>query len=207
VAVTLTSVLGLGVALGIPRLLIPVVEDFQFVSLSRDGLLRMLLAPLVLARDANFLYSLIAYGLPLLMIVGIDDLRAIIEPLNAFTKAFMLAYSGFVLTLSFFGGTDFYRFATYLFMPQAILVALLARRSRLAHIVVMLMAVIVFNRLWLPFPMSDAGTYLDFYGGFGTRFDWASVLRIIECGIFIGIGQLVRKLWPPANLRALPGVS
>jgi hypothetical protein len=201
------SVLGLAAALGIPRLVIPIAEDYQFVSLTRDGLLRMLLAPLVLARDANFIFSLIAYGLPVLMIAGVSDLKAVLASLEWPTKVYLSAYSGLVLVLSFFGGTDFYRFATYLFVPQAILVPMLLRRVRSGPVVVMLIAVIIFNRIWLSFPMSDAGTYLDFYGGFGTRFDWASVLRVLECFTFIGIGLLMRRLWPPTDPRPVPVVS
>ena len=66
----------------------------------------------------------------------------------------------------------------------------------------MLAGIFLFNRLWLPFPMSDVGQYLDFYGGFGTRFGWPSVLRILECLAFIGVGMLSRAAvpfsWPDA---------
>ena len=69
----LISAVGLVAALGLPRLLIPVAEDYQFASLTRDGLLRILLAPFVLSRDANFVYSVIAYLLPSLMIAGVTE--------------------------------------------------------------------------------------------------------------------------------------
>ena len=58
---TLVSTLALILAFGVPRLLIPVAEDYQFASLTRDGLLRVLLAPFILPRDANFVYSVAAY--------------------------------------------------------------------------------------------------------------------------------------------------
>jgi hypothetical protein len=41
--------------------------------------------------------------------------------------------------------------------------------------------------------MSDQGAYLDFYGGFGTRFNDASVWRIAELIVLIGIGMLSRR--------------
>ena len=63
----------------LPRLLIPVAEDFQFVSFTRDGLLRAVLAPLILARDANFIYSLLAYALPVLMLASPRQLRLVLS--------------------------------------------------------------------------------------------------------------------------------
>ncbi|MFN2119977.1 MAG: hypothetical protein ACK2T0_06265, partial [Anaerolineales bacterium] len=72
---------------------------------------------------------------------------------------------------------------------------------RLLPVAVMLAGVFIFNRLWLPFPMSDLGSYLDFYGGSGTRFDWASVLRIVELLAFIGVGILARRASRSAGPR------
>lgn len=190
----IASVLALVVAVGLPRVLIPVTEDFQFADLTRGGLLRMLLAPLVLSRDANFIYSLIAYALPLLMIAVLPEIRAAVEPLSAEVKTFFLTYVCLVLAFDFWGGTDFFRFSTYLFIPQAVLIALVVQRRTAMAIAAILVAVFIFNRLWLPFPASDAGTYVDFYGGYGTRFEWASVLRIVECLAWIGLSLLVRKV-------------
>ena len=192
---SLISAVGLVAALGLPRLLIPVAEDYQFASLTRDGLLRVVLAPLVLPRDANFLYSVIAYLLPSLMIAGAAEAASAIGSVSTYARRYFLAYSILVLVLSFLGGTDFYRFSSYLFLPQAIFVALVAKRSPVWILAIMLAGVVVFNRLWLPFPMSDVGQYLDFYGGFGTRFGWPSVLRIVECLALIGVGILSRALF------------
>ena len=54
----------------LPRLLIPVAEDFQFVSFSGTDCSGSALAPFILARDANFIYSLVAYALPVLMLAS-----------------------------------------------------------------------------------------------------------------------------------------
>jgi hypothetical protein len=151
----LISAATLGSALAIPRLLIPVVEDFQFVSFSRDGILRPLLAPLILARDANFVYSIVAYLLPVLMLGGRRQLRAVVGAIQAPERAYLLGYSALVLVFSFLGGTDFYRFSTYLLVPQAILVGLLAERYGVLQITLVLLSIVVFNRIWLPFPMTS----------------------------------------------------
>jgi len=195
------STLALALALGLPRLLIPVAEDYQFASLTRDGVLRVLLAPLILPRDANFVYAAAAYLLPSLMLAGGVEAAAALSAMGTATRRYLLAYSTVVLVLSFLGGTDFYRFASFLFLPQAVFIALVAREARLIPVATMLAGVFIFNRLWLPFPMSDLGSYLDFYGGSGTHFDWASVLRIVELLAFIGIGILARRLSRSAGPR------
>ena len=203
----LISAIALVAALGLPRLLIPVSEDFQFASLTRDGLLRILLSPLVLPRDANFVYSVIAYLLPSLMLAGMSEATAAIGSLHVRTRHYLLAYSALVLLLSFMGGTDFYRFSSFLFVPQAIFIALVAKKAPWRSIGIMLAGVFLFNRIWLPFPMSDVGHYLDFYGGFGTRFGWPSILRILECLAFIGVGLLSRKLLHTIGPRSSAAVA
>jgi len=204
---TLISTLGLAVAIGVPRLVIPVAEDFQFASLTRDGILRVLLAPFVLPRDANFVYSVVAYLLPSLMIAGTKDAAAAFAAIGAPVGRYLIIYGGLVLILSFLGGTDFYRFSSYLFLPQAIFVGLVSKRSPALPLVAVLSAAFLFNRLWQPFPMSDVGTYLDFYGGFGTRFGWPSVLRFLECLGFVGLGILIRSLAGRAGARPSPAAA
>jgi len=198
---TVISVIALGVALILPRVLIPIAEDFQFVSLTRDGVLRVLLAPLVLARDFNLAYSLVAYALPVLMLGGPRELLAAIADIGPRDRLFLGAYSLLVLFFSFLGGTDFFRFSTYLLLPQAILLGLLADKRPGLYLGIVLGCVFVFNRMWLPFPMSDVNAYLDFYGGYGAQFNWASALRMAECAGFVAIGLLARRLLTPAKGR------
>ena len=200
-AETLISTIGLGLALALPRALIPTVEDFQFAGFTRDGMLRALLSPFILARDANFIYSVAAYALPVLMLASPRELLTAIAGNRSPDRLFLGAYTALVLVLSFFGGTDFYRFSAYLLVPQVVIVALIADNRSGLHLGVVLAAVFLFNRIWLPFPMSDVNTYLDFYGAFGTRFNWASVLRFAECAAFIVLGLLSRRVLTPAGSR------
>ena len=190
------SALGLTLAIGLPRLLIPVNENYQFADLSADGILRALLAPLVLTRDLVFLYSVAAYALPILMLVNLRNAKSILGSLSAQAKSFLIVYTVLVLCLSFLGGTDFYRFSTYLFLPQAVLLGFLSQTSSNLELAVMGIAVFIFNRIWLPFPTSDVGAYLDFYGAYATRFNAAAVFRMIECAVFILIGILIQRLHP-----------
>jgi hypothetical protein len=196
------SVVAMLVAVILPRMLIPVAEDFQFVSLSRDGILRALIAPLVLARDVNFLYALVAYFLPVLLLAGFQDFRWMWTSLEGWARSFLAAYVAIVLVFSFLGGTDFQRFTSYLFLPQAIMLGLFVGRRHPWQVGVTLLAVFVFNRIWLPFPMSDVGTYLDFYGGWAERFNSASVLRVAECLAFVAAGIMMRRLQSSSGLPA-----
>jgi hypothetical protein len=200
---TVLSAIGLGAALVLPRLLIPVNVDFQFATLTREGVLRALLAPLVLARDFNFAYSIAAYALPVLMLCGPRELFGAIARLSPRDRLFLGAYTLLVLVFSFLGGTDFFRFSAYLLLPQAILLGLLANKHTDLHLAVMLACVFVFNRIWLAFPISDLDSYLDFYGGYGARFTWASALRAAECAAFFVIGLQSRRLLARADVALL----
>ena len=186
----LISGLALAAALILPRLLIPVAEDFQFASLTPDGLLRALLAPFILARDANYLYSLMAYVLPVMMLASPREALSTLGKGDPTRRAFLLAYGAFVLAFSFLGGTDFYRFSTYLLPLMTLTLAGLAPRRAHGETVLMLVAVLAFNRIWLPFPNEDVGSYLDFYGGSGSRFNLASLLRVVELLALMILGVL-----------------
>jgi hypothetical protein len=188
------SAVGLALALLIPRIVIPVAEDFQFASLTPDGILRSLLAPLILVRDANFAFSAIAFALPALMLGGPGAWRAALAGLRRRDRLFLVAYSTLVLILSFLGGTDFFRFMTYLLVPQALVLGILAKSASNALVGIVLFSSFVFNRMWAAFPMSDVEAYRDFYGGFGTRFNSASVKRLLECAAFVLIGAGSRRL-------------
>ena len=58
-------------AIILPRVFIPVTENYQIVNLSQNGILTALLLPLVPTVDINFIFSLLAYLLPLLFIADI----------------------------------------------------------------------------------------------------------------------------------------
>ncbi len=195
------SAVGLVLAVGLPRLLIPVVNNFQFVDLTPNGILRVLIAPLVLSRDANYLYTLIAYLLPILMLASLTEVRAVLKSLSVEVRNYLVVYTGLVLIFSFLGGTDFFRFTTFLFLPQAIILGFLVPRARTLEIVVMGLGVLGFNRIWMQFPVaSQGGDYVDLYGGYATRFNEASVLRLLECLALIGVGVLVRRFRHAAEL-------
>lgn len=195
------SALGLALALGLPRLLLPVSQDFQFVNLSADGLLRGALAVFILPRDINFLYSILSYLLPLLMLASLPQIRAAFDALTLEVRRFLLVYTALVLLLSFFGGTDFPRFATFLFLPQILLVGALSGAVRNRSLLLMLASVAVFNLLWLPVPLGSVEEYRDFYGGYHTKVTAVTAWRIAEMALFILLGRLAELGAPHLPLK------
>jgi hypothetical protein len=151
------------------------------------------LAPLILARDANYIYSLVAYSLPLLMLAAPRQLLTVMAGGRRWEQIFLSTYCALVLVFSFLGGTDFYRFSSYLLPVMALALAKLADGCTPAQLIVMLAAVFVFNRIWLPFPDTDLDHYLDFYGASGTHFTLASVLRVGELAVLLILGYLMRR--------------
>jgi len=188
-------------AIILPRLLIPVTENYQIVGLSLDSIITTLVLSLAPSVGINFIFSILAYLLPLLFIANAKTIKATLSTLPDDQRRYLYAYTILVLILSFFGGTDFYRFATFLFLPQIILIALIVPQKSKLQIGAMLAAVFIFNRIWLPFPIWDKGQYLDFYGGFALRLNWWTLCRILECLAFILLGFLLRKEYRPLSIK------
>jgi len=198
-----SSALFLLPAIILPRLLIPVTENYQIIGLSLDGILTALVLSLAPSVSINFIFSILAYLLPLLFIADAKTIKAALSALPDDQRRYLRTYTILVLILSFFGGTDFYRFATFLFLPQIILISLIAPQKSKLQIGAMLAAIFIFNRIWLPFPIWDKGKYLDFYGGFALRLNWSTLYRILECLAFISLGYLFRKQYQSFSIKKM----
>lgn len=190
------SILGLVLALGLPRLILPIEADFQFVSLTPDGILRGVLAPFIITHDINFIYTLLSYLLPLWIVASVPQIRSAFHALSEEWRRFLILYTGLVLLLSFFGGTDFPRFTTFLFVPQIVLLGGLADKTHNLALAFMLAATAFFNLLWLPIPMDSMEAYRDFYGGYNGQVTLVTFWRILEMLAFVLIGWLLRKRLP-----------
>lgn len=193
------SALVLFLALGLPRYLLPVTEDVQFVNLTIAGLLRGLWAPIIVTRDINFMYTVIAYFLPLFMVASPPQIKAAYNSLTDEVRRFLFVYTAMVLLFSFFGGTDFPRFATFLFIPQIILLGLLSDKVNNIVIILMLIAISIFNLVWLPIPLTSLGDYRDFYSGYQIQVTTTTIWRIVELTAFILLGWLAQSKFPSAD--------
>lgn len=180
-------------AIILPRLLIPVNEDYQIVGLSLEKLLNIIVLPLIPSVSINFIFSVFAYVLPLFLITSTQKIKSTFTKLKPEIKNYLIAYTFFVLMLSFFGGTDFTRFATFLFLPQIIFIGLLADELSNQKIIFVLICMFIFNRLWVHFPDWDVQAYRSFYGGFSLVLNSQTWLRILELSAFLVIGYFINR--------------
>ncbi len=195
------AVIALGLAIGLPRLLIPVTENYQIVGLSAEGIRNALLLPFMPSVDVNFLFVIAAYFLPLLFLADWKTIHATFQTLPRTQQRYLMAYALLVLFLTVLGGTDFARFATFLFLPQIILIGLIAPQASNLQNALMFISMFIFNLIWMPFPDWNVEQYRDFYGGFSLRLNRSTFERIVECLGFIALGALVRK-WQKSQIQA-----
>ncbi len=180
-------------AILLPRLLIPVTADFQIIGFSQDKLINTLVLPFIPSVDVNFIFSIAAYFLPLLFLVDLKIIKSTFTSLPEDQRRYLLAYTVLVLLISFFGGTDFTRFATFLFLPQIILIGTIAPSLPTLRIGLMFASIFIFNRLWMHIPDWDVEKYRNFYGGFSLQLNMSTVYRITEWFGFLLLGLFLRK--------------
>lgn len=183
-----------GAMLLLPRLLIPVKETVIYAELFTENptLWEQITLPVLsFRRNLNLIFVLAAYLLPLLIIGSIRRLRAAWQALAGYRAALGL-YSLLVLFLTLYGGTDLYRFVTYLYLPQVIFLAVILRDNRIPplEIAVLVIVMVIFNRILWHIPVDDYNQFLDFYGGYHDRINIFIIQRmqeLIVC-LFVGIG-------------------
>ena len=179
-------------AVFLPRYLIPVTETFQLIGLSTEGLLNAIALFFIPSFPVNFIFSIIAYILPLFLLANLTDIRTAFQQLPDSRRSYLIGYSVLVLILSFFGGTDYNRFATFLFLPQIILIGLLDQVSN-TKLALTFFCLFIFNRLWMHIPDWDVQTYRDFFGGFALQLNLQTAYRYAELFLFIAIGVFMNR--------------
>ncbi len=194
---TSLSALFLLPAIILPRLLIPVTENYQIAGFSPEAILTTLLLPFMPSVSINFIFSIFAYLLPLLFLADTKTIKSTLAGLPDNQRIYLYTYTVLVLFLSFLGGTDFFRFATFLFLPQIILFGFIAPQKSNLSIGLMLAAIFIFNRIWMPFPMADRDQYRDFYGGHSLQLSMATLYRSLEWLAFVIVGNIWRRKNPP----------
>lgn len=179
-------------AVFLPRYLIPVTENFQLIGLSTEGLLNAIALFFIPSFPINFIFSIIAYILPLFLLANLTDIRTAFQQLPDSRRSYLIGYLVLVLILSFFGGTDYNRFATFLFLPQIILIGLLDQVSN-TKLALTFFCLFIFNRLWMHIPDWDVQTYRDFFGGFALQLNLQTAYRYAELFLFIAIGVFMNR--------------
>lgn len=188
--------LALAAAAGaLPRLLIPVARDVAATSPLRGDLLATLLGtPLALRRDLSLVFCVASYALPLLALGGGGRLRGAWTSLGERRRPLVVSVV-VTLLLALYGGTDLPRFAAYLAAAQSVvLAAMLARDVSRTEIVLMLVAVAVFNRLHVTVLPVDVEAMLDFYAGYADRVNAATAWRAVELIAWVAAVRLARRV-------------
>ncbi|HET9589696.1 MAG TPA: hypothetical protein VFO91_12995 [Anaerolineales bacterium] len=185
------SMIGLSIAIGLPRLLIPAIEHAEAVQLSAAGIGQMVQLLSVWPRNINIVYIVLGYFLPLLILFRPSQFRGVLEELPGEQVRYLAYYSAIVLLLVMIGGTDLERFATYFFLPLAVLTGLLAKDRAWIKILLVLALQFIFNRIWLPFPVWDFDSMVNFYAGWANVINTASLWRFAELIALAVIGNIL----------------
>ena len=185
------SMIGLVIAIGIPRLLIPVVEHAEAVQLSPRAIDQLIQLLSMWPRNINIVYIVLAYFLPLLILYRRSQLKDVLEEIPIEQIRYLAYYSGIVFLLLVIGGTDLDRFAAYFFLPLAVLTGLLAKNQSFVKILLVLTIQIIFNRIWLPFPVWDFDLIVNFYSGWSNVINTASLWRFAELIALAVIGNFL----------------
>jgi hypothetical protein len=180
----------------VPRALIPIQGSGQYVDpINESSSISVLInAPRSKRRDLNVLFNLLSYMLPALLLLTPDRVRRAWDQLQGY-RLFLFLYTGMVLVFTMYGGTDLWRFMTYMFIPLVILLAVLLKNGDVhpTEILYMLVVVAIYNKMLLPIP-NWHGEYLDFYGGYDNRINATTQDRFFEMGTFLFGAVLLRGL-------------
>jgi hypothetical protein len=186
--ISITAVaLATGLCLAIPRAIIPVTGTGQYIDPVNDpdSLGNLLKAPLSERRDYNILFNVVSYTMPTWLLLTRDRLKRMWQRLDGWWLV-LGVYTALVLLLTLYGGTDIWRFISYLFIPVTVVLAAVLRDKSVGwfEVVAMLVAVAAYNKLWLDIPNLHA-EYLDFYGGYDSRVNAATAWRIGQMGLLL----------------------
>ena len=180
-------------AVVLPRILIPVRQNVAITDPFRADLVWTLLTePLSVRRDVNIVFCVASYFLPLLALGGRGRLRRAWTGLGG-TRRIVVITAALTFALTLYGGSDIARFVAYFVTVQTIVLAAVLRQGASPiEIGLTLIAVAVFNRLYvLTVPMEPIDRYLDFYAGYADRVNAATAWRALELAGWVVAVRLV----------------
>jgi hypothetical protein len=171
----------------LPRLVIPVAATIQLIDPLYDDhwFSKLLQVPVNWKRDLNLMIGIASYSLPALMLITRERCKLAWQRLEPFRLA-GAAYCGMWLLLTLWGGTDLYRYVTYLFLPLTfILAAMFADRRtspRFAEVMLAVVATAMHNKIFshIPAIADNLDVYLDFWPAFEDRLNGAAGLRVAQ---------------------------
>jgi len=176
----------------LPRMLIPVAATIQLIDpiYDENWFSKLLHVPLNWKRDLNFLVGIASYGLPALMLMTRERMSFVGQKLAPFRPA-GASYVVLWLALSMWGGTDLYRYITYLFLPLVFMLSAMFAdprlRPRAGELTLVLVAMAVHNHIFSHIPArgDDVEVYLDFWPAYEDRLNAAAGIRVLETAAFV----------------------
>lgn len=195
----LISVSGLFVAIVLPRIFIPIIASEQTIRLSAAGIEDLVRLLSLWRRHINLVYVCFAYFLPVIILSRRANLRKMRHELSMEKWIFLSSYAAFVFLLTFVGGTDMERFASYFFLPMAVFVGFFVKERSLIGVMIVLALQFIFNRIWLVFPIWNYDLFASFYGGWSNIINTATIWRYVEVLSYAFIGNYIVHLTTNSN--------
>ena len=170
----------------LPRLLIPVIESYQYVKNFED----LLAIPLDWWRNFNWLYTILIYFLPTFILLTRDRFKEIKKKMPPQDFTFIIIYTLLVALLSMYGGTDLARFTTFLFIPQIIFVGYMTSFASKIELVYLVVTVFLFNKIHTDIPIGD----VNWYGGYSNIVTHGTYMHLMWMVLIILGAIVLRKV-------------
>lgn len=191
-----------GLAMAIPRLLIEVEHNQQHIDpINKPETISFLIAdPTNIRKNINLWLSFWSFILPSLLMVTPERARSAWQ--ESHKRWVWVLYTLLVVVMAVYSGTDYYRFMTYLFLPQAVFLAhMFESRPYVVEIVYMFVVVVLINQTFAPFPIWDFGQYIDGFGGWSVRVNLATVRKALYIAGAVASAAALRTI--VANRRLM----
>jgi hypothetical protein len=180
----------------LPRLLIPVSGSLQEVDPVNNlsTLKNLWTNPFDELRLVNIFFSILSYWLPTLLLLSTSRFKNVWNELGHL-RIYIIVYLIMILLFSIFGGTNILIFVSYSVPIQVIsLSIILKNKVHLSEMVLVFIVLLIYNKILLeiPRPAENLDAYLDFYGGWSTRVNIATMARTFEIAVFLFLGNAMR---------------
>jgi hypothetical protein len=179
----------------IPRILIHVHGSDQYIDFLHDpaAFIKLFTTPFHFWRDVNFVFSFFVALFPIMLLMTSRRLKLFLDQPKKL-RHMILTYVFCVLVLAFYGGTDLNRFMSYLFIPVVFALTIIFKDEKIAvlELLMFFLALFIFNRILFSIPQSSKDAYLDFSPFYSSRFNMASVMRLVEMFLLILLMNLFR---------------
>lgn len=183
---------GLLILVGL-RVLIPVASSVQFIDPLHDfeSIRKLWEVWFDSERLFNLCYANLVYWLPVLILVRCDRLQSL-KALNDMQRILLIGTMALVELLALYGGTNLMIFVSYGFPVEIVVLGLFARSGlRLREWAVVLISVFLWNKPFfeIPSPDLDMNAYLDYWGGYDSRVNVQSGIKLASLFVLIAIAR------------------